>query len=117
MTLQEIDAALMSMPLSPTEPADVAARAAMMQLRYDVEASARNAAANRAAAEKKSQWGLPLANVPPGIDTVITGAGRTVNVDLVDGNRVMKLTAGEVRALAVGNAAWTTLNPELTAQG
>jgi hypothetical protein len=116
MTIEEIDAKLMSMPISPTSPEDVAARADLMVQRYAVEASARNAAANRAAAEKKQHWGLPLARVPIGVHTVVIN-GRSVSVDIVDDERIMRLTAGEVRQLASGNAQWTELNHQLISEG
>lgn len=113
MTLAEIDAALMKMPLSPTSPEDVAARAAMMQKRYEVESAARQRAAEIAAAEKNKTWGLPLVNAPAGIDTVITHTGRTVVADIVDGRRVMRITAAEMQYLAIHNDIWTKLNPEI----
>jgi hypothetical protein len=114
MTLAEIDAALMCMPISPTTPEGIAARADMMLKRFEVEAAARQRAAEIAAAERKKAWGLPPVNVPAGIGCVII-TGRTVYADVVDGRRVMKLTAGEVRSLATHNQAWTELNPELLA--
>jgi hypothetical protein len=116
LTLEEIDKELMRLPRSPTTPEDIAARATMMQKRFDMEVAERKAAAERAAAEKQNAWGLPLVNVPPGIDTVITQSGRTVFADVVDGRRVMRLTVGEVRAFAIRNPAWTEINPELAAQ-
>jgi hypothetical protein len=116
LTIEEIDAELMRMPVSPTEPEDIEARANMMLKRFEVEAAARNAAAERAAAEKKNTWGLPPVNVPPGIDSVVTHTGRSVSTDVVGGKRVMRITAGEMRALAIRNPAWTELNPELAAQ-
>jgi hypothetical protein len=113
MTLEEIDRELMRLPRSPTTPEDIAARATMMQKRFEVEAAERKAAVERAAAEKQNAWGLPLVSVPAGIDSVITGNGRNVVADVVDGRRVMRLTVGEVRELSIKNQAWTSLNPEL----
>ena len=113
MTLEEIDTELMRLPASPTTSEDIEARAELMLKRFEVEAAAREAAASRAAAERKQTWGLPLVNVPAGIDCVITPNGRSVVVDVVDGRRVMRLTADEMRHLSIGNPMWTELNPEL----
>lgn len=113
MTLEEIDKELLRLPASPTTPEDIAARAAMMQKRFEVEAAARTAAADRAAAERKQNWGLPLVAVPAGIDCVLTPNGRTVVADVVDGRRVMQLTRQELSWLSAANHRWTELNSEL----
>jgi hypothetical protein len=113
LTLEEIDAELMRLPASPTTPEDTEARAAMMQRRFDVEAGALRAAAERAAAEKKKAWGLPLVNVPGDLSCVMLPNGRTVFADFVDGRRVMQLLPGDLLLLSVGNQAWLDLNPDL----
>jgi hypothetical protein len=112
MTVEEIDRQLMNLPISPTTPEDIAKRADLMQKRFELQDAARQRAAEIAAAERKAQWGLPLVNVPPGIDCV-QFPWRTVYADIVDGMRVMRITAHELRALAVKNDVWTQLNPEI----
>jgi hypothetical protein len=112
MTLEEIDAALMRLPASPTTPEDIEARHVMMVKRFAVHDAARKAAAERAAAEKRKQWGLPLVNVPGDIDCVML-PGRTILVDIVDGRRVAQLTMGELRHLSISNQTWLNINPEL----
>jgi hypothetical protein len=112
-TIEEIDEALRRLPASPETSADVEARANLMQRRFDVQAATRNAAVESAAAAKNRQWGLPLVNVPGDLNCIVTGSGRNVIVDIVDGRRVAQLTRDEVIQLSVTNDAWLNLNPGL----
>jgi hypothetical protein len=112
LTLEEIDAELMRLPASPTTPEDIEARHVLMVKRFAVQDAARKAAAERAAADKKQTWGLPLVNVPGDIDCVML-PGRTILVDIVDGRRVAQLTTAEMLQLSMSNDAWLKINPDL----
>jgi hypothetical protein len=120
LTLEEIDQEMMRLPASPVRDEDIYARADLAMKRHEAIAAAREAAARHAAAEKKQVWGLPLVNVPAGIDCVLIpnghADGRTVVADVVDGRRVMQLTRHDLIWLSIGNHAWTDLNQDLLAQ-
>jgi hypothetical protein len=113
MTIEEIERELRRLPATPVTDEDLYARAELTSKKFAIEADARELATRRAAAERKQTWGLPLANVPQGVDCAMTHTGRTVVADIVGERRVMRLTAEEVRQLAVGNPNWTDLNPDL----
>src|SRR5258708_1264583 len=113
LNLDEIDRELMRLPASPTTPEDITERASLTLKRFELEAAAREAEASRSAAARREAWGFPLANVPGDISCVITAGGRTVYAEIVDGIRMIRLTAHEVRQLSISKPAWGDLNPKL----
>jgi hypothetical protein len=103
----------MRLPASPVTPEDVEARATLTIKKFELEAAEREAAHCRDVAQRKLAWGFPLAKVPGSISHITFDGGRTIAVDEVDGQRVARITPGELRLLSVANPAWTTLNPHL----
>lgn len=114
-TIAEIDAALMRLPASPVTGEDIDAMAALMWRRAKLESEAR-----AAAARPKELTGNLLVVVPDdNISQIQTIHGRLINVEIVDGKRVVRLFPAEFRNLLTGgrnSLDWQRANESLLSQ-
>ncbi|MBR0760717.1 hypothetical protein [Bradyrhizobium japonicum] len=114
ITIAQIDAALMRLPVSPTSDADIAERARLVWRRSELESEAR-----AAASRPKELTGNILVVVPDDTSQIQTRHGRLINAEEVDGKRVVRLFPAEFRDLIMGgrnSLAWQKANEALLGQ-
>jgi hypothetical protein len=94
MTIDEIDAELMRLPASPTEPEDIEARATMMTTRIEL-VNAQRAAASAPAPLPST---VPV-NVPDDLGGILSKTGRYIFAEILDGKRVIQMPWADFSAL------------------
>jgi hypothetical protein len=106
-SLEQIEAALARLP-EPVTIEEFDHRTRLVTKQMEMVNAARLAAAPR-----QQPVGV-LFNAPDGVGHVMTRLGRFINVELIDGRRMIRLHPGEFRDLVMGSNGriWEIANPD-----
>jgi hypothetical protein len=105
-SIEDIEAAIARLP-EPQTMEEFDHRTRLVTKRIEMQQAARKAA------EPRPQPVGILFNAPDGLSQVVTRAGRVVDIEVVNGKRMIRLMPVELRDLAMAHNGhvWERLNP------